>query len=276
MPATGRQLDLQSAADELGVHYQTAYRWVRTGRLDAHLIDGRYLVDEQVLTDLIEHRAKPSPPTRPSPKRLEGTRDKMLDALISGDETEARRLARSLVDEGASVTDLIQQILVPPLRQIGTDWHEGKLSIWVEHRASSITERILGDVSPNPRGRRRGTVMVAAVAGDLHSLATSMAAAALREDNWNVHHLGADVPTDQLVDFCSSQELDLAVLTMTNPDCAVTAEAAMIAIERTGTAVIVGAPGRSLDDLLIQARGAIPSPSEFSERLRAVVDLITD
>ena len=192
------------------------------GGHDAYLMDGRYLVDEQALATLIEHRSKPIPPTRPSQKRLQGACDKMHAALTNGHETEARRLARLIVDEGTSVTDLIQQILVPPLRQIGTDWHDGKLSIWVEHRASSITERILGDVSPNPRGRRRGTAMVAAVAGDLHSLATSMAAAALREDNWNVHHLGADVPTAELVDFCQSQDLDLAVLTLTNPECVAT------------------------------------------------------
>jgi MerR family transcriptional regulator, light-induced transcriptional regulator len=275
MPTTGRRLDLQSAADELGVHYQTAYRWVRTGRLDAHLMDGRYLVDEQALATLIEHRSKPVPPTRPSQKRLQGACDKMHAALTNGHETEARRLARSIVDEGTSVTDLIQQILVPPLRQIGTDWHDGKLSIWVEHRASSITERIPGDVSPNPRGRRRGTAMVAAVAGDLHSIATSMAAAALREDNWNVHHLGADVPTAELVDFCQSQDLDLAVLTLTNPECVATADAAVIAIEKTATAVIVGAPGRSLDDLLIAARETIAAPDFVNEIERQDVDPIT-
>ena len=44
MPSATR-VDLQQAAAELGVHYQTAYRWVRTGKLPADLVGGRYLVD---------------------------------------------------------------------------------------------------------------------------------------------------------------------------------------------------------------------------------------
>lgn len=257
MPDVGRQLDLRAAAAELGVHYQTAYRWVRTGRLDAQLVDGRYVVDEAKLAELAAKRSRPEPPRRPGKRRVSGVANKMYVALTNGDETEARRLARSLIDEGTSVTDLIQESLAPPLRQIGQDWHDGKLSIWVEHRASAITERILGDASPNPRGRRRGTAMVAAVAGDLHALATSMATAALREDNWSVHHLGADVPTDELIDICASHELDLAVLTLTNPDCADVARDAAAALARTGTAVIVGAPGRSLHELVTEARQAL-------------------
>ena len=37
MPS-GRDLTLQQAADELGVHYMTAYRYVRTGRLPARRV----------------------------------------------------------------------------------------------------------------------------------------------------------------------------------------------------------------------------------------------
>ncbi len=52
-PPTDRQLDLQAAADELGVHYQTAYRWVRNGRLEAELVGGRYLVSRDDISQLI-------------------------------------------------------------------------------------------------------------------------------------------------------------------------------------------------------------------------------
>ena len=36
------RIDLQEAARRLGVHYQTAYRWVREGRLTAVRVRGRY------------------------------------------------------------------------------------------------------------------------------------------------------------------------------------------------------------------------------------------
>jgi excisionase family DNA binding protein len=47
-------VDLQTAADDLGVHYQTAYRWVRSGRLGAELVRGRFLVSPTDIADLID------------------------------------------------------------------------------------------------------------------------------------------------------------------------------------------------------------------------------
>ena len=40
---TETMLELQAAANALGVHYQTAYRWVRSGRLAAELVVPRPL-----------------------------------------------------------------------------------------------------------------------------------------------------------------------------------------------------------------------------------------
>ncbi|MBU6317904.1 MAG: cobalamin-dependent protein, partial [Acidobacteria bacterium] len=135
-------------------------------------------------------------------------------------------------------------------RAIGQAWHDGALPIWVEHRASAIVERTLGELSPNPRGRRRGVAMVAAVSGDRHSLPTTMAAVALREVNWYVHHLGADMPGDELVRFCAEHAVDVAVISVTNPEVACLAASTAQQLRQAGTPTVVGGPGRSLDDLV--------------------------
>ena len=216
------QLDLQAAADELGVHYQTAYRWVRSGKLPAHVVGGRYVVERAAVdaTAGPGARVQPQAPPPPSSRRMAAAAQRAHTALVVGDEAAARQLIVGLVDEGATVIDVIQSVIVPPLVRIGADWHAGRLTIWVEHRASAIVERILGGLLTNPRGRRRGTVMVAAVSGDFHSLPTSMAAVALRDDNWAVEHLGANMPPDELVRFCAEHGVDVAVLSSTNPDTA--------------------------------------------------------
>jgi MerR family transcriptional regulator, light-induced transcriptional regulator len=257
-------VELQQAADELGVHYQTAYKWVRTGKLPARLVGGRYLVGRDDIAAMAERRAAPASPTPPSAKRMARTADRVHDALVAGDEPSVRRLARGLVDEGASIVEVIQEVLVPPLVRIGAEWHAGRLTIWVEHRASAMVERLLGELSPNPRGRRRGTVMVAAVSGDLHSLPTSMAAVVLRDDNWTVEHLGADMPPDELVRFCVEHDVDVAVLSSTNPATAALASETAERIRDAGIAVVLGGPGRTLDDLVESVRSAVSA--ERSER----------
>lgn len=249
-------LDLQRAADELGVHYQTAYRWVRTGKLPAELVDGRYQVTLADINEMAVRRSTPQAPPPPSADRLGRAAERMHGALVHGDEATVRSIAAGLVDEGAPIVDVIQQVLVPPLVRIGSDWHDGKLTIWVEHRASAIIERLLGGIVPNPRGRRRGTVMVAAVSGDLHSLPSSMAAVALRDDNWWVEHLGANMPPDELVRFCAEHPVDVAVISSTSTDSADLAAHTADRLRASGIGVVLGGPGRTLDDLIVQTRAA--------------------
>ena len=257
-------VELRAAAAELGVHYQTAYRWVRDGRLPATMVAGRYSVSRLDLEEFAAQRTKPTPVSAPSPQRLDGQAARMHEALRSGDDPAARQIARRLVDDGTSVRDLIVEVLSPPLRQIGQSWHDEEISIWVEHRASAIVERIMGELTPTPRGRRRGTVMVAAVSGDLHALPTAMAAAALRADNWRVEHLGADMPPDELVDFCATHDITVAVLSVTNSHIETVVERTAAALRRLAIPVVVGGPGRTLDDLLAEVRAATRTDSNAS------------
>lgn len=255
--SSDEQMSLAAAADALGVHYQTAYRWVRSGRLPAQVVGGHYVVTGRAVADLLVAMNEPKAPRTPGVDRLDRQAERMHEALVTGDEPTARQIAVRLVEEGTLVRDLITMVIVPPLRRIGQAWHDGELTIWVEHRASAMVERILGELAPHPRGRRRGTVMVASVAGDMHSLPTIMAAVSLREANWVVHHLGANMPAAELVDFCAAHPVDVVVLSVTNPDVAALAASTARRIRAAGTPTIVGGPGRSLAQLLDEVRAAV-------------------
>ncbi len=247
-------LSLVEAAAALGVHYQTAYRWVRAGRLPAQVVNGQYVVARRDIDGVLAGMRQPTAPRRPGTVRLDRQAERMYEGLVAGDEPAARQIAVRLVEEGTLVRDLISTVLVPPLRRIGQKWHDGELTIWVEHRASAIVERILGELAPHPRGRRRGTVLVASVAGDMHSLPTVMAAVCLREANWVVHHFGANMPPEDLLGFCAEHHVDVAVLSVTNPDVAELATATAERLRSAGTPTVVGGPGRSLAHLLDEVR----------------------
>lgn len=252
-PAT---LDLTEAADELGVHYQTAYRWVRTGRLPAVLVKGRYRVATSDLRAVDADRNAPKTPDPPSRRRRDGAAERMFDLLVDGDETAATRLAHDLAAEGLPIVELVQHVLAPPLRRIGAGWANEELTIWVEHRASAIVERVLGTLAPNPRGRRRGTAVVAAVSGDRHAIATLMAAVVLRDDNWHVHHLGADMPPEEIERFCVDHDVSVVALSVTGDQAAATVDDARVRLAQIGVPVVVGGAGRTLDDLVDEVRAA--------------------
>ncbi|MCP6756735.1 cobalamin B12-binding domain-containing protein, partial [Klebsiella pneumoniae] len=81
---------------------------------------------------------------------------------------------------------------------------------------------------------------------DRHALPTSMAAVALRDDNWHVEHLGADVPPDDLSRFCSEHPTDLVVLTAATSAARTNASRTAKRLEAQGLRVLVGGPGSHL------------------------------
>lgn len=254
-PAPTQDVDLREAAERLGVHYQTAYQWVRSGDLPAVRLRNRYRISVDDLERFAQERDTPRPvAVPPRGRRWEHTATRWNQAVLEGDERTARSLLLDLRDEGVPATELVERVVVPALRDVGEGWVRGQVSIAQEHRASRMIERLLGELTPTPRGRRRGTAVVAAVSGDHHTLPTSMAALALRDDRWRVEHLGADVPADELVRFAVDADADLVVLTVTNPDRAAATERTRRRLDAAGIACIVGAPGRTLEELQAEAR----------------------
>lgn len=255
---TTEALDLQAAADELGVHYQTAYRWVREKRLPATRVRGRYQLSAADVDAFAAERDAPAPPAPTSIRRdWDQHAERVFNLLRAGDERSVTELITRLHRQDTPVLTLLSEVLVPALRRVGDEWRAGELSIAQEHRASAIVERVLAAIDRRGPGRPRGLVVVAAPAGDMHALPAAMAAAALREDGWNVESLGRDMPGGALVDFVADLGPDLVVLTVTNPGAAEAASATADAVEAAGVPALVGGPGKALDELLAAARSTL-------------------
>jgi MerR family transcriptional regulator, light-induced transcriptional regulator len=253
-------MNLQEAADRLGVHYQTAYRWVREGQLTAVKVHSSYNVTEEELAQFVARRALPSgPPERVTVRSWEVQQERLYQALLVGDELEARAIADRLHDFNVPLIELCEQLLAPAIRMIGEAWHRGETTISVEHRATTIVERLLARVSTNPRGRPRGTAVVVAAPGDTHSLPAAMAALVLRDDRWKVQHLGGNLPASELIDFAKTSEADLVVLSSTFPqtdavDNGLDLDSLIRQLEGNGHRVLVGSPGATLTQLVERAR----------------------
>jgi hypothetical protein len=130
---------------------------------------------------------------------------------VAGDETQARHDLERLA-AGVLLPDLCDRVIAPALRQIGSAWADGKLSIAAEHRATAICERLIAARANQPPGRPRGTAVTATPPGERHALPGMMAAAWLREDHWQVHHLAADLPATDVIRLAADTAAGLIVL----------------------------------------------------------------
>jgi MerR family transcriptional regulator, light-induced transcriptional regulator len=256
-------MDLREAAGVLGVHYQTAYGWVRQGVLPARKVGRGYAVSETDVAALDARRRLGAEPARPIRVRDWAVQSAALyAAIVSGEETAARHQVERLA-AGVRVIDLCEQVIAPALRRIGDDWAAGHVSIAQEHRASAITERLLAAHARQPAGRPHGTAVVTTPPGERHSLPALMAAACLREDHWLVHHLASDLPVEEVTRLADQAGARLLVLSSAMSQTARQARRAARAITATHPhlTVLAGRPGDQLHDLLAQAANLHPALS---------------
>lgn len=255
MALNGR-VDLKTAAEQLGVHYQTAYRWVRDGSLTAVKVGTSYQVDPDEIARLERERQTPAPPPRVSRVRSWAIHvGRLYDALLDGDERSARQVVDRLHDGGISTMELCEHLITPALRKVGEGWARDRVSLAEEHRASAICTGLLARISVYPRGRPRGTVVVTTVPGEAHELPGMMASMALRAQRWQVHHLGTQVPYDQLASLVRRERATLVVLTVTLGRVLPDSRSYRARIEdEVGVPALVGRPGASLTELVDSAR----------------------
>jgi MerR family transcriptional regulator, light-induced transcriptional regulator len=245
-------LDLAEAARELGVHYQTAYRWVREGALRGVKVGKSYRVERRDLDRFAQRRERGVRPRPIQVRDWDHQVERLYAALRRGDERAAYELVDRLAGGGVSPVDLCDELLAPALHRIGEEWASGVNTVADEHRATAICERLLARL-PTRRTRVRGTAVVAAPAGEHHALPAHMAAIALRYDGWRVHDLSTDVPSGDLAAFLRRERPELLVLstTMPNPDPTATVHRAA---DELGIPVLIGGPGRRLAELVSVAR----------------------
>ena len=262
-------MQLRDAAEMLGVHYQTAYAWVRQGVLPARKTGRGYDVSEGDVSALAARRASG---TAPQPhiqvRDWAAQADRLHAAVMTGDETTARHLFARLA-RGVPLTDLCERIVAPALRRVGDDWASGVVSIASEHRASAICERLIAARTHQPQGRPRGIAVVTTPPGERHGLPALMATACLREDRWLVHHLAADLPVAEvtgLTGLVKETGASLVVLSAATAEGVQRAgeEANEITRSAAGLRVLTGRPGDSLGQLRQQARATLARPAEGS------------
>jgi excisionase family DNA binding protein len=201
---------LRRAADVLGVHYMTVYRYVRVGRLPAKRDGATWRV---ALKDVERLRTPEPRPSRLRPSR-ERRPEWFVDRLIAGDEPGAWKIVEEALASGASAHEIYTDVLIPALRTIGERWEVGELSIASEHRASAVATRLVGRLGPMfaRRGLSRGTVVVGAPEGDLHALPSAIIADLLRGRGFEVLDLGANTPVSSFVECARGANRLIAVL----------------------------------------------------------------
>jgi excisionase family DNA binding protein len=231
-------MTIQEVADALGVHYMTAYRYVRQGRLPATRRGAEWRVHPSDVAAL-------TTTGRRGTARTEADSEALERRMVAGDVQGAWWLLQSHLGGGLDPSGVLTEMVVPALRSIGDRWASGEASVAEEHRATAVAQRVIGHLGLQfgRRGKDRGTVALAAPSGDLHVLPVAIVADLLRWRGFDVLELGANAPAAAMGEAVAQERRLLAVgivSTVSGRDSEVALSASSVRAAVPGIPIFIG------------------------------------
>lgn len=147
------------------------------------------------------------------------------DAIVDADEAKALRIIQEAKDAGLDLLDLLLSGFGAGNDEIGALFDRGALSlpelIYAAEVMKSVTNTILNLLNENerPAPEKRGRILLATVAGDVHDIGKGIVASTLRTAGFEVIDLGCEVPVETIVEEARRYKADIigtsALLTST-------------------------------------------------------------
>jgi 5-methyltetrahydrofolate--homocysteine methyltransferase len=126
----------------------------------------------------------------------------LYNAVYTGDQAGAREAVQAALDNGEAVDELMNESLIPAMRQIGADFESGEafvpemlIAARAMDGALQVIEPLLATAGVEPKG----TVCIGTVRGDLHDIGKNLVAMMLKGAGYKVEDLGVDCSTEKYV-----------------------------------------------------------------------------
>lgn len=202
-----------------------------------------------------------------------------LGLVEVADRRGAIDLVTELADAGASVDDLVGDLLVPAQHEVGRRWERREWNVAHEHAATAIADaalaRVVLDAGAPGGGSGAGEVVVGCVEGEWHMMAARMVAEVFRARGWSVTFLGPSVPADDLAEYAAATAPDCVALSASLPTLLPAARRGIAACRGEGVAVLAGGNGFGADGRYAGILGADawePGPTAGVHRLNTWLD----
>ncbi len=128
---------------------------------------------------------------------------------------EVNRLAAAMAPR-----DLVYQVALPLMREVGERWHNGKLTIAQEHLVSEILRNLLGSMlrlfrSSGTNGSMATKMIFATPSGETHEFGILSSAMLASMAGMEPVYLGPDLPGHEIAEAAKRVSADVVVLGVT-------------------------------------------------------------
>jgi 5-methyltetrahydrofolate--homocysteine methyltransferase len=156
------------------------------------------------------------------------TANDIMNALVQGDKDRAVFATKQALDQGVKPLDLVQQVIVPTLTEVGRRFEE--LDIFLPELMASgeagnactaIIEQAI--LQSGNQVQSEGTVVVGTAKGDIHDIGKNIVISLLKAHGYRVVDLGKDVPAARFIDEAEASHANViaasALMSITRGGC---------------------------------------------------------
>jgi trimethylamine corrinoid protein len=150
--------------------------------------------------------------------------DEMAQSVVDLDMEKAKKLAHKSVEEkNLPLLDVIEKGFGEGIKRVGDLWDQGEFFLPELMRGAQIMQEAVNIITPHldESGVResKGTVLMATIEGDIHTIGKTIVTTMLRANGFDVIDLGADVKVETIIENAEKNSADLigvsALLTTT-------------------------------------------------------------
>ena len=140
----------------------------------------------------------------------------LKDAIVALDEDLAEKTTEELIVMDFDINEIIEKAITEAARIIGEKFESmeyflGELLIAEEIITNSLN-RFISVLPPGDRIEKKGTVIIATVYGDIHDIGKNLLSQMLKIHGFEVHDLGNNVPSIQVVNKAMETGADIIAL----------------------------------------------------------------
>ncbi len=156
----------------------------------------------------------------------EEIREGLSTALHEGDEEAAESFTRRALDDGVDPLELIKEVLVPTLTEVGENFQEFRIFLPELMLSGEAAKRAGGllEAAIEAQGKvvtTLGKVVIGTVEGDIHDIGQNIVTSLLSANGFEVVNLGRNVKPSAFLETAESENADIvgmsALMTTTLP-----------------------------------------------------------
>lgn len=139
-----------------------------------------------------------------------------LQLLLAGKRQECHDIVKGLLDKNIDIKELYINLFQRSLYDVGSLWEHNKISVAVEHLATSITEGLLTLAYPTIFFTEKigKSTIISCIANEYHQIGGKMVADIFELHGWDGYFLGANTPFEDLCSLIDDKQPDLVGLSL--------------------------------------------------------------